>query len=314
MAHGLPTSYSDFLDWLKGTSYTHNNEHDFSSFVIQMENAFQHSDVDLWSDFENALGCLDVEEYLKEKVEFYKIEDRNDEHYGDPSQLSEQVYAEVEYIFKGMAVGEVHNLFSSWINSLPMYSNLVKEYDDIDPKGLFLTFNYTDTLERVYGVPEENVFHIHGRASESEDKIIVGHGNTYKENDYYEVVDSLFYGCDDGIVENIVDALNDLQKDTKHVLLTNKTWFDKLEISNIGRIVLYGLSFGEVDDPYFKEISQRLPNVEWHFARYAPTKKEEQKSLNRIREFIKRINIKGKCLSFDPDTVETEEEWLNLTK
>ena len=28
---------------------------------------------------------------------------------------------------------------------------------------IFLTFNYTETLEVLYGIPEENVCHIHGK-------------------------------------------------------------------------------------------------------------------------------------------------------
>ena len=43
----------------------------------------------------------------------------------------------------------------------------------------FLTFNYTDTLECVYGIDAEKVLHFHGRAA-SGDELIVGHNNPAK--------------------------------------------------------------------------------------------------------------------------------------
>jgi hypothetical protein len=39
----------------------------------------------------------------------------------------------------------------------------------------FLTFNYTPTLQRLYGVPESNVLHIHGRANLPDSDLIFGH-------------------------------------------------------------------------------------------------------------------------------------------
>ena len=41
-----------------------------------------------------------------------------------------------------------------------------------------LNFNYTDTLERAYKVPAENILYIHGKALSSK-KLVVGHHDIY---------------------------------------------------------------------------------------------------------------------------------------
>jgi len=51
------------------------------------------------------------------------------------------------------------------------------EYPEpLDKDVLYLTFNYTDTLERYYGIPEKNILNIHGKAKFDETVLILGHG------------------------------------------------------------------------------------------------------------------------------------------
>ena len=42
---------------------------------------------------------------------------------------------------------------------------------DFDCSAKFITFNYTETLERLYSVPADKILHIHGKAH-SDSKII----------------------------------------------------------------------------------------------------------------------------------------------
>lgn len=39
----------------------------------------------------------------------------------------------------------------------------------------FLTFNYTPTLETLYNIDENIIFHIHGKAG-TDDELVLGHG------------------------------------------------------------------------------------------------------------------------------------------
>lgn len=51
--------------------------------------------------------------------------------------------------------------------------------------ALFMNFNYTKTLEDVYGIPASDILHIHGVVAEDKkadvDEIIVGHGMSKTE-------------------------------------------------------------------------------------------------------------------------------------
>lgn len=110
-----------------------------------------------WKDVENSLGILDFSEcfdYIDHAIDsdgdidFYK-----------------QVYLN-EYIASNIVLStiEVSRYFSDWINTIKIdntitlkkdFKSLLKVQED-----LFLTFNYTETLEKLYQV--KNICHIMG--------------------------------------------------------------------------------------------------------------------------------------------------------
>jgi len=45
----------------------------------------------------------------------------------------------------------------------------------IDPTAFFLTFNYTPSLQELYGVPDRRILHIHGEANLPDSDLILGH-------------------------------------------------------------------------------------------------------------------------------------------
>lgn len=44
-------------------------------------------------------------------------------------------------------------------------------------KDLYINFNYTATLENVYGISDASVIHIHGSLRGYTDNPVLGHGN-----------------------------------------------------------------------------------------------------------------------------------------
>lgn len=78
---------------------------------------------------------------------------------------------------------------------------------------LFINFNYTDTLQKRFGISDENVFHIHGEANDKE-SIVVGHsthpqlpeGMLYQLGGRFRglfLVEQLLYETDKHIQDNI---------------------------------------------------------------------------------------------------------------
>ncbi|MEL2356136.1 AbiH family protein, partial [Klebsiella pneumoniae] len=75
----------------------------------------------------------------------------------------------------------------------------------INRDSYFFTFNYTNTLQDIYGVPDENILHIHGNAKIGQN-LVIGHDVFYENSlnidsgpdqdirvsDAYDYIDSYF--------------------------------------------------------------------------------------------------------------------------
>lgn len=166
-AHGMPTGYGDFKRWL-----IKNNRFDVihelqSAYPIQKEDDYL-----LWCDFEKALG-----EYNLETVINWSWENL----YLTVDSLGNQ-------LFNGNFIDTqlpdiIDEGFTKWVCSIPIPTKT--KYDNLSKTSIYLSFNYTDTLEQLYEIPECHVLHIHGRASKG-DKLIVGHNRMIAPGDYWD--------------------------------------------------------------------------------------------------------------------------------
>ena len=305
LAHGLPTKYSDFYGWLRDTHYEMNNSNDCTFFVGIIDQIFEHTfnNVDLWSDFENALGNLDINKFIKTIVNCNIIEDIEDECYNDRGYLREQVENEVSYIFTQHGLDNMRTMFQKWVLNIPNYEAVQPYFtdEDIENTGLFLTFNYTDTLERVYKINPKQVLHIHGYVNQPDSDIIVGHESEYSLEDC-KLTEKDLFSINLDVFSPLFDSINSLKKDTQQIIQKNKKWFDDLKKYQIQEIHLYGLSFGEIDDAYYKEIYKQLPNIKWVFAVY------DDRNISYIQNFVDRIGISHEnCSAFDQESICNDE-------
>ena len=109
----------------------------------------------LWSDFENALELLDVNVVSKWSFEDMLL-----------LETTEGAYSFGRQEILGTCIQSiVSKTFISWVKSIEVAH--CKAFHSLETGAFFLTFNYTDTLEEVYGIPSERVLHIHGRATSS---------------------------------------------------------------------------------------------------------------------------------------------------
>jgi hypothetical protein len=85
------------------------------------------------------------------------------------------------WIFKPV-LDEFIEEFKNWVDSIDITN--IKKIRDLPLDSKYLTFNYTETLEKVYAIPKSNILHIHGsRLSDKE--YIIGHDNPRNPNDAY---------------------------------------------------------------------------------------------------------------------------------
>jgi len=156
-AHGKLTSYCHFKSWLL---------HDGRSDVIfELQSAFPEQQEDeflLWSEFEKALGLYDIDIAVN-----WSWEDL----YLTENSIGGQVFGQPNFMLNTRLPDIVNEIFTKWVQSIPLPTSA--GIFDFEKDAFYLSFNYTDTLEIVYAIPEENVLHIHGRASRN-DNLIFG--------------------------------------------------------------------------------------------------------------------------------------------
>lgn len=158
--HDIKSEFKNFGEYVKEKHHTlfHTIEYYFDNKC-------------LWSDFEYALSTLDTELLKKEASQFlvpYGYKNWKDAYHHDYQFIIEETVNLLTITLK--------KLFIEWVNQLSIPDNLnEKKLNFLRKDGIYITFNYTETLYSVYKIPESNVIHIHGRATKKDSDIILGH-------------------------------------------------------------------------------------------------------------------------------------------
>ena len=264
-AHNLPTGYSDYYKYLKATG----DEWMASMLEFYFGNVSGHPGNILWSQLEKALGIYSIDAIYDFLKEGHTLDiDRVSQYVGE-------VEAEVQYHFVEICE-KFSETFTDWCHSIGLNGVKTNSLFAFSANDRFLTFNYTDTLECVYGIDAEKVLHIHGRAA-SGDELIVGHNNPAK----------MPKGIEDDFLDNtaniraIVETVNKLEKKTKKIISCNRMFFDSL--GNIDKVVVYGHSIEDVDMPYFEEVGKcvNAASTRWTFYCYDDEKKKHYEDVAR---------------------------------
>lgn len=299
IAHGLETSYDDFRNYLVknynnikmdelvipnekdlpngGIGY---NEDEALSLLFYLINGAE-DNIDEWKDVEKSLGHLDFDEVFDLIDDVYDKE--GDIHGWHTANNNQQLASSLI-----IPTTSIQYYFSEWVEDLDVTSvKQLKNFNSIlNEEDLFLTFNYTDTLEEIYDIKEEKVCHIHGRKNE---EIFFGHGNDLDKTDRHMTKN---IGSEDGLNE----IQRQLRKKTNMALEGQSEFFEKLEGTFIEKIYSIGFSFGAVDSVYLCEICRSVDteNVQWYFNDY---KLDPNKKL-QYEELLIECGFKGEFSTF----------------
>lgn len=140
--------------------------------------------------------------------------------------------------------------FCDWVSSI-VVDETEPEYRFGD-NCLFINFNYTDTLEKRFDVPHENIFHIHGEATQK-DSIVFGHSKhpQLPVNALYDMggwfrglffVERLLYHTDKHAYLHYIELL---------IYLARRG----VRLADVKNIYVLGHSFGPADLEYFEELA-----------------------------------------------------------
>lgn len=279
MHHELACGYSDFHNWLRENNPMLENR----LFQVYEFHDDGSNGIDLWSSLENNLGKVSVEAILEGYVYAPMMLSIK---YLDGKTITLSTDDYTEYVKEiGLTLERLYNglqeEFTNWILQLenPDVTKKVRINKDT---AEFISFNYTQTLEKVYSVPPSNILYIHGCAAKN-DNLIFGHNmsrdkllknweNNYSEEELATLI-------------NAADEMSILYKDVYQEIEKNGSFWQT--IKDVKKIHIWGLSLSEVDMPYIKHINSIINNshAQWEFSWLSEADK------NRIEEVVVDVGI-----------------------
>lgn len=248
LAHDCKTSYKDFKEYI---------EDSYSDLAYYLECC---SPANLWTDFENKLGELDVSELYSNILDGINIFG-NDEDEHNYHQKADEIN-----IVETLLIDGLKNALNDWVLTIDVNKEKKVCLEKILKEADIVTFNYTKTIESIY---ERDVIHLHGKAqkrtkwdhhdiSDPVSNLVVGHGNANASSDLDSVKTTPSYEI---VVEEAEsnghrDVLKELYKNTSKQMMKLQPIF-----SNAGKytkVFIIGHSLSQIDAPYFTELSTKL--------------------------------------------------------
>lgn len=272
IAHGLPTRFDP----------------DFKNIALKYEQdnfweLYQSREAEIWSDFENLLSCPD----------FNSLEEIFDGY--EPDYLSDRESDRDSIITQVDLNGKLQDSLCEFANAADKHLLYIQANETIaqiiDPNEYYITFNYTHTLENVYGIPTEHILHIHGEAGKNNLDLGYPEGTFTPEKYYYDVrrkgrgpyrqveIEEYVNDIEDYYVrtayEQLIAKCKSFFKETRIDLLQN---FLNEKACNIDEIIVYGHSCA-IDFDYFGYLNSKYPTARWIFYVRGPEQEDNVRCL-----------------------------------
>lgn len=248
--HGMRTKYIHFRDWLE----TNSPETLYLIEDLLCDSNSICSEKKLWKDFERNLANAVTSNIILEEINEH-LPDFGSDDFRDSDWFVAE-HAVEDRLDKAHI--EILSAFQKWIEGIGDgdKAKLIK-LENRD--AAFISFNYTDTLEKLYHI-EENILHIHGKADQEDSDLIFGHG--VSEQEIRNMLNRSFPidmedGGSNGYItqraqEAAISVVYYKRKKVEQILHSHKEWFESLK--GISNIHIFGHSLGEVDLPYFHKV------------------------------------------------------------
>ncbi|MEJ1341193.1 MAG: bacteriophage abortive infection AbiH family protein [Candidatus Sedimenticola sp. (ex Thyasira tokunagai)] len=285
--HGFKTRYIDFANYLKSV----NKE----LLDLLYKYYFLECSEDLWSNFEESLANLDQESLLDDMGNYLPPSISSDDFRDrDWHSFSIEVNSKV-----GMLTNGLREEFRKFILNATSFVNFGEDGRlRLDPDAIYLSFNYSDTLESIYKIPGSRILYIHGKAKDSSNKIILGHGadpdqfkvkpqevpmglsDAEMERWYEYMSDQYDYAYEQG-VEEIFSYFLESFKNSQQVIADNLEFFSKLK--SVKDVYVLGHSLADVDQPYFHKLVDSVHSkCNWNMSYFGSEFQEKLSTLNSL--------------------------------
>jgi hypothetical protein len=261
--HGLKTGYDNFCRYVR----RYDEElYDFLERYVDLDI----NKKGLWCNFEIGLATFDHAAYYSDYDNTNPIEDDN-------FKLSHMngVADELRELSKTM-IYKLQTALHDWLNGKKYKRNKHLSLP-LDINAKYLTFNYTDTLQRLYSIPDENILHIHHSIATRGNDLVFGHGTKVEQMPIYDeegngnYPSSAYYEAE-GASKMLLACF---YKDTITTIRENTEFFDNLR--GIDRVIVLGHSINEIDLPYFAHLNTIIRGAKWTVSYYTDPEREKMR-------------------------------------
>ncbi|WP_162911995.1 bacteriophage abortive infection AbiH family protein [Pseudomonas putida] len=278
--HGIQSKYEHFKEFVRS------NDSEVFDWVEDYIPAGED-----WGHLELSLAELDTENIVDERTEFlgsYGADDWSHSGHHD-------FQYEIERVATGLST-TLHRLFSQWVSSLtiPDPGSATVMLKTLDPKAFYLTFNYTNTPTKLYGIEADQVLHIHGSEEEG-DELILGHAWEAQHrtplNQQDDDPDSYDHRIAEAMAE-LDDYFEKTFKPSQKIIADNDAFFRGLD--SVEEVRVLGHSLSKVDELYFVKLIEGLKGrpVSWVIAL------RKGANLEEVRQSLIGFGVEGTLMSF----------------
>lgn len=259
LAHRLPVALENF--W---TIFNNSNIETPTGKIIKGDE-FRQDYAETWCEWEKGLNEIDVMSFYEEYQEGPDyLSDREDDRQGIVDRAASSAQGIISAI-RGALEDMVDRANEQLSATGPLWKASPFGEDDY-----IVTFNYTDTLERIYHAPSQ-IFHVHGRWSVRE-QLVFGYHDVQdaeappvpmvKQPPADEFEDWWLYDGDplmDAARREFQESIRYLRKEYRLAALGKF-----LDGAHVDRVVVLGHSMAEVDEEYFRLLIRLCrPSVWW---------------------------------------------------
>lgn len=275
--HRLPTSYWNYKDYLVGSNSLVGSNYERSEYL----QAAEYGDNTKWNDVEGGL-LINYEDAFYDMTSNY-YPDMGSER--TPGWEDINIEVENRFAFLRDFTGRY---FYDWLISIDSLCHQAVLSYILKPSDAYVTFNYTRTLEDVYGIPDANVFHIHGMVGDPES---IQFGNPY--NNPQEILAELIQRyCGDEfysvVYDSAITSMRGYAANAYKDIAVNMGRLNAFvgKLLQVGEVIVMGHTLMGVDEPYYEQVLIPLfGSCLWTI--YAHTKEDER----MVAGFVEKYRI-----------------------
>lgn len=290
--HRLPTSYGEYAVYLANNNYSAfmgYNDFQYLNDQYPWGNSFAP-----WSDIESSLN-IDYSGLMENAV---------DEDYPNVLSDTDSTWDDM-WVNVGVITDFIDEFtgksFYQWISQVDC-SIAVPDLR-LPDNALYLSFNYTDTLQTLYGIPDANVLHIHGAvkniarnyANSDEIRKEIQFGSADLNPVLVHEKLEQKYGNDDFYGASIRLAVERLDRFVQRASKNISNNYNKLkkfiENKKIDEVIIMGHTLTASDYAYYRDVLiPQLYNAKWTIMHHDNGKED---SMDDIKRFLLWTNLKN---------------------